>query len=503
MVMQIGRTLLAGGIRLREPMTSGRPATPKRDASRRHAWLILPLAMSLTTQAHPGLAQAIDEIRFAALALQKSGEALDAEDELALSRMNVDMAETDFSLRLVPLANIGFQTAAANQKVGVEARRRTMFGANIAVGASASRITYNEFSVSKPDTVQTYVRISQGLLRNWGVRYNRAGLTLAELELQKQKILNRKKRQQIILNALEKYYRLLIAREALKQSKQDLKRLRRHLDAVRARVKAGLAPKSDELQSRIALLNAENAAQSDQLALQAARDNFFEQLNSSPSDDYAPRDEIVLFTPVIPENWSKLLPDGSPDWQAWLTDKKMLDLKLFRARRRLLPDLSLNVTAARRGTEATFAEAARLKKTDWSIQFSLNSPIAEKRDKLALQRELLRYRQFERGGPALKRKIRRAARRALAALRVAETRLDISRQKRDKAAQAVDLARLRYRRGLDSNLSVLDAEHTYSQAIMDYLRARTDYNLAAARLAQALGILDMNWLRLSLKKPHD
>ncbi|RME58134.1 TolC family protein [Candidatus Parcubacteria bacterium] len=451
----------------------------------------------------PVLAKTISLLQYTRLALENSDSVMDSREELKVARLNVDITSLPFKFRLVPLARVGFSTGAENQKVGIEARGRSEFGTNITIGAAASRITYNEFNVDKPDTVQTYIRLSQGLLRNWGRQYNRSGLTLEELRLQKQRLSYIETQQKTLLEAIRRYYKYILAKMILEQSKKNLSRARKHLMAVKSRVAIGLVPKSDELQSRIAVLNAESAVEENKLLFRTALDNFIDLANLCALSPPAVRSDISLLIPVVPENWQALVPERHPKWQAWEIDKHIFDIKILRARRNLLPDLSVDVTVGRRGTEPTFGKAAKMNQMDWSVQFNLNSPLNPERSSIILQREQIRLNRFLRTGRKLKQQLLRKAREAMAKLHAAERKMRIAAATRIQTMQALELARIRYRRGLDSNLTLIDAEAKRSKATIDWLRARVDYNLAAAKLAADLGILDLDWLRLSLSDPHD
>ena len=117
----------------------------------------------------------------------------------------------------------------------------------------------------------------------------------------------------------------------------------------------------------------------------------------------------------------------------------------------------------------------------------------------ALDREHLKAGKLRRQSESLKRKIKREVRNAFDDLTAEARRQYLSTQKFELAKNALELAKIRYERGISDNLDILDAETAFSEAELDILRAKVTYNITAVRLAHALGILNLEWLRLSLK----
>ena len=58
----------------------------------------------------------------------------------------------------------------------------------------------------------------------------------------------------------------------------------------------------------------------------------------------------------------------------------------------------------------------------------------------------------------------------------------------------MELAELRYAKGMSSNLEVLDAETAFSRAQLDQSRSLVDYNLAVLRLGANLGLISKSWI---------
>ena len=71
---------------------------------------------------------------------------------------------------------------------------------------------------------------------------------------------------------------------------------------------------------------------------------------------------------------------------------------------------------------------------------------------------------------------------------------ELNQQIIQQSELAVDLASLRFQKGLSSNLELVEAETQYQQNQLALLDGQISYNLALVDLAQHLGILDIKWL---------
>lgn len=448
--------------------------------------------------ADPPVPDRVDLIQYVSLALRYSDSAANVQDDLFSSRLGVDLAKTEFNTRLVPLASFRFGTGTGSQQLGLEARRTNEFGTTFATGLAASKLTSNTVSIQNSYNSRAFVRLSQGLFRAWGKTYNRFGLTLSELQRREQELRGRRERQDIMLNAVQRFYAAVLSEHLVRKSRQALERASRHLEAARARQSVGLVSKVDVYRAELARLTAEDALMNQIRADQRNREQLHELL-ATPNIDMLRLDEdIAHMTPVIPEDWEDNLLEYRSDWQAHLVDLDIANLSLHRAERDTLPDIVLEFVLEREGFANSFDDSLGLDDTDWSLQLQLRSSLQLYEEKAALERERLTRSRLLREGQTDKRKIYREARDAMEDLAAEQRRHRINLQRLEQARQAIELSEIRYRRGLSSNLDVLDAEAAFSTAEVNILRTQVDYNIAVVRLGHALGILDIPWIQASL-----
>ncbi len=434
-------------------------------------------------------------IEYVRLSLINSDHSHSLQESLQSSQLNLDTAAHTYATQWIPLANIGYGTTTQSQALGLEARKATEWGTQLTLGVSLDR-SQTDTGAANADSTTRYLKLSQGLLRSWGVRYNRATLTRAETQANKQALLVEQGRQDLILSAIQRYHDVALAGKALSQSRESMARSQHHLEAARSRQSVGLVSKVDVYRAELALLNAESAHEAQIRAQERALEAFNELIGRGMADAaHVDAAEIAPLAAIVPANWEQQLPDAHLSWSAYLLEKSILDLDLYVAQRALLPDLSFNLSVARAGNATTPTLSQSQNSSTWSAQLQLRSTFDNFQERTALAQAQLREQQFNREGDALKRQIMRNVREAQAELRSAEKRILIAHASQKQSEQALDLAKFRYERGLSDNVDLLDSEAAFSAAQIERLRAVVNANLAAARLAHAMSILNLEWLQ--------
>lgn len=439
------------------------------------------------------LLQAID------LTLSQSDAAYDLRDNLLLSTMEMSSAEHRFATRLVPLTNFGVRQGTGSQQLGLEFRKETDLGSSIAYGVVGNRIDDNTgYVVENSTNAKAYVRISQGLLRRWGTRYNLNDLSAAQLRAKEQEIKTERARQTLILSAVKKYYDLVLAEQLLAKAERSLARNREHLNSAVSRQSVGLVSKVDVYRAELAVLDAESARENQLRQRQRGEDGLKELVGSSDEEVLDVADTIDKMAPVIPESWEDELFLTRLDWQAYRVSVEINEIETFKAKQNLAPDIGLSLVLEQRGEGDSAEDALTLDQTNWAIQLEMLSSLDSFNEENALLRKKIEKAKLRRGKEALQRKISREAKESFQDLLAEERNHQISIRRLHQAEMALDLAKTRYEKGLSDNLAVLDAETAFSDAEVNISRSMTAYNIAATTLAYNLGVLDRQWVELSL-----
>lgn len=439
------------------------------------------------------LLQAVD------FALTGSDKAYDLKDNLALSKMDVAQAEHYFDTKLVPLTSIGFTQGTGSQQLGMELRKETRAGTSVSYGVVGNRIDDNTgYAVENSTNARAYVKVSQGLFRRWGERYNLAELTRTQLLSKEVEITVERERQTLIRSAVQKYYDLVLASQLETQSRKALERSREHLNSAISRQQVGLVSKVDVYRAELATLDAEIALENQHRSFQRSEDSYKELLRIGANDSIEVVKGVEKMSPIVPQHWEKGVWKTRLDWQAYRVKMKVNKVEVYRAEKNLSPDVGLSATVEQKGEGDSVEDALEMDQTNWAMQLELLSSLDTFDEQHALTRVKMEKAKLQREEAALKRRIIRETNDAFLDFLSAEKKHFISLKRLEQAGMALDLAKTRYEKGISNNLDLLDAEAAFSETETDIARALTAYNLAAVAFAYNLGVLDRRWIEASL-----
>ncbi|OQX15575.1 MAG: hypothetical protein BWK76_12890 [Desulfobulbaceae bacterium A2] len=429
--------------------------------------------------------------------LQNGPAARGLADELMLSRF--DIAEKDhlFDVKWVPLANFGASSGTGDQRLGMEARQEMSGGASVATGFTMSRLYQDAYVLNDSHNMRGYVRVSQGLFRRWGEKYNTILREKSVMQDRRKRVLAEKKRQDLIVSSVQKYLDLLLTTQVSATNKQALERAQRNLEVARSRQAAGLVSKMDVYRAELAAIHAEDNLREQERRRRQAEAALYEEMGAEPPlEDGAEMggNRIPPLSPIIPEDWQQHLLNNRPEWIALQLEREEAQLDQFRARRNLQPDVAVSLYAEQKGSGDSFSSAGTLDETNWAVQLEMRSPLDNLVEKNDLSRTNIALGRLRREEERLRRLIPREAREGFDELQAEESRRRLGQARQEHADQALDLARVRYERGLGDNTELLHAEESRVTAELDILRSSAAYNLAAVKLARALGVLDLAWL---------
>jgi len=432
-------------------------------------------------------------------ALEQSDYAYDLQDNLMLSKMDVAGAEHRFDTKIVPLTRVGFTRGTGSQQIGLEFRKETGTGGEIAYGAVGDRLDQDsDYVVNYAKTARAYVRVSQGLFRRWGRKYNLAELNIAQLRAKEEEIITERAKQTLIFDTVQKYYDLVLASQLLEKLQQAQERSREHFQSAQSRQAVGLVSKVDVYRAELAVLDAENSVQGQLRQKNRALDAFRELLRLSDLANVVLVEKIIKMVPVVSDTWEEDLFETRLDWQAHRVNVEVSKVEFYKAKQNLSPDVGLSFTLEQKGEGETVEEAIELDQTNWSFQLEMLSSFDNFNEENILVRKKMEMAKLRRTGDAMRRKIKREADDALFDLLIEDRNHQINIRRLSQAELALDLAKRRYEKGISDNLDVLDAESSFSEAESGIARSLTAYNIAAVNLAYSLGVLDPAWIEASL-----
>jgi outer membrane protein TolC len=431
-------------------------------------------------------------------ALLHNERALGQHDNVEQAGLGVRLAKNAFQPKVVPniLGSFG-QTDLSNQTYRLDVTQKFSTGTALSVGAGTSTA---QIPASSTDPTQgtvhfydtdTTLTLTQPLLRGFGPSVGRRPLTSAELRqadaLRQQKITE----QQLTVEVAGAYYRLVAQQALVTVASQSLDRSRKLRDASEAKLDAGQVSQLDTLRAQQLVAQAEIQLFDAQGAVEDARDRLCLLIG---------RDADQPFTVVaeIPKIVEPLDVDGAVatalekrlDLQAAVAAAADAINAISFARNQLLPQVDVNFALTRRETAKTFTGSFGLNRFQFMTFFTIAMPVDRTPQMVAYQSALIDRDRGRRAVDMLRKQIaddvRRGLRdrdRSIRILGAAEVSVDIGRKE-------VDIAELRYERGLSNNLDVVTAQANLLAAEARQILARAELAVARLSLRATLGILD-------------
>jgi len=342
-------------------------------------------------------------------------------------------------------------------------------------GRASSPNTYtsnfdNKFSLSLP--LYTGGRV-EGLIGQANLNKDVADLGVA------------KTKQQVKLDATSGYFNVLQAIQMLKLNKESVDRLGAHITNVQVRYEVGTVGKSDVLRSEVELANAQQGLIKAQNAYDQAVASFNNVLGMPLDTEIKVKENLQyeVYTPTLKDCIQYALKNRSDILQA---DKSVeiaiQGVKVAKSGKRPTVMLSANQD----WNDENFAGT---KYPNWTIGISANINLLDS----GLTNAKVRQVEEDIGKAKVQAKQTRESielevQQVYLSLREAEKRIDTSKVAVNKAEDDYEIAEVRYEAGVGTNLDILDAQGSLTQAKTNYTQALYDYNASKAKLDKVMGV---------------
>ena len=448
----------------------------------------------LNAQAPPmvTLAQAVDE------ALIKNDRLITQHDSIEQADLGVRLARNQFQPKVTPniLGSFG-QTDVSAQTYRVDVSQRFTTGTEVrlGVGTATAQIPGTP-GTSEPDirfyNADTTLTLTQPLLRGFGRNVARRALSSAELRRQDADRQQAMAEQQVTVDVVATYYRVVSQQAFVDVARQSVDRARRLRDASEAKLDAGLVSQLDVLRAQQLVTQSEIQLFDSQAAIEDARDSLrflMGRANDAPFEveRAIPRPTI---DPIDAERATAIALERRLDLRGLAEQNADADRQVRYSRNQLLPQVDVNFALTRRVTSNTFLTSFDFNGFQFATFFTIAMPVDRTAQIVDYQYSLIDRDRRKREIDTLERQISDDVRRALRerdrlirGVIAAETSVEISRKE-------VDVAQLRYERGLSNNLDVVNAESALLVAESRRIQALADAAVARVRLRALLGVLD-------------
>ncbi|MBI3944364.1 MAG: TolC family protein [Armatimonadetes bacterium] len=363
------------------------------------------------------------------------------------------------------------------------------------LNANATRIDkVSTFFVPLPDGTAQEISLGELYSRNLQMSITkpidisgalRATRNIAELGADSARLDADRTRDQTVLDVKNAYYGVLRAQAALGVAQATVASLAEHLRQVRLFFEQGVVAQFDVLRAEAQVANAQQgeiAARNGVALAKAALNNAMGIDVTTPLEVRA-AEKVEIIHPAYRESVTTAYEQRPEVLQAAVTTElARRGVKL--AHSSSLPTLGLGFNA----THALDPAGLAPRKTQWSASAVVSYPLLDG----GLARSRTRQAEADvdtarvaeeqtREGVALE------VQQAILSLGEAAERMDAAEKNVAQAAEALRLAKLRYREGLSTALDVTDAQAVLTQAESNSVNARYDYLLGRARYERATG----------------
>ncbi len=422
-------------------------------------------------------------------ALERNRSLLTSRDAVATAQFRQDAVAARYKMRITPDVFVS-STSGANvtdedvQTYGIDVRRRIGW-----TGATVG-LTESVTVLGGDSATATTVELQQPLMQGLGPIPTLEPLTDARRAAQRAERLAEMVAESVVFDTIAAYFAVMRAYRIVDINQRALERDQRLLDACRGRLEVGRATKLDVLRAEMQVLQDKNAIVAAEQALGDAYDGI----------------KLLLAVDVTS---TIELRHGLPDPPAVASEQECIDRafayrpdyveavdavtdaerKLKVARNGLWPVLNLDVQYSRFDAESGFG-AGLIDEDRWTIGL-VGTQTLDRADELAAYRVAERnVDMVRRARDALHDSISREIRSGLREIERARAQMAIQTANVEQAVKRLELAKLRYERGLEDNFAVVDAQDELVMAEVSVLNARIDHLLAVARLFRDMGIID-------------
>ena len=421
-------------------------------------------------------------------ALEANRSVLDAEDGVESARLFLVSAESEFELKLFPLAEAGFtggndEDAEEDLGAGITVQKKFSHGTVVALEPNTQKTG---------ETYQTGVdsSLSQPLLRGRDREFNLSGVHGAEFGARWARRSLYLTRVGTVISTVRAAYAVVRQRELMRVNEESVSRLRNHAEAARVKEKFGLATPIDVYRAEIELKQSEDNLASAREAYKDAMDSL-KLILAFPIED-----EIEVSAPL---EYSSVRMDEKEAVelafknrvelrQAWDAVKDA-ERRSRVAKHGILPELNLVLGFSPTGDSDDFGDSLELNEYTWGVSLSSSTDISRTAERAAYDQSMLGVNAAYRSMGLLRDEIAREAKSALRTLNEAEQRIEIQRKQIENAEGKLKLAQVKFKHGMANNFDLIEAEEQLRQAQTNMISVVIDYIVGSYSLRAAIGTL--------------
>lgn len=313
-----------------------------------------------------------------------------------------------------------------------------------------------------------------------------AQLALAEANVKGAEAVLERVKQQVIFSVRQAYFQLLLAQAGLEVVDRSAVQAAENLRVARARVAAGASPRFDEVQAEVAVAQARQSQVRARNAISQATQGLNALINLPLNTPLRLRDALAV-RPVGPSVDALIARavEARPEFAELRARQAAAQAGIALAESGAKPTVALNSAASYGNSGSLFSTGAS---SSWSITLAATLSLYDGGlTKERINEARLRLEQLRASETLQRQAVELEVRQAFLNLQSAAEELAGADAVVTQAAEALRIANVRFQSGVGTNLEVLTAQTTASQADAARVQALFNYNVARATLERAVG----------------
>jgi len=416
--------------------------------------------------------------------IYNSNDAKNLIDTNALNNFDLNSAKHRFDFSYSPKSSISSSNDTDNISIGLQGDKENIYGGKVYGDIVYSNSKYDSGDTTD-DTVTT-IGYKQSLIRKFGEKYNTLELFKALKNNELLEYYNKEVKADIIIKAVELYYTALLNNIQKDIYKSSLKRAEKNYEASQAKQKAGIVSKVDVYRAKLSYLDDKNSLEDKKQTYQESLENLYFYINQDIQ--YAKNLDKTISKVILPLPKYDFIDslDTTLSWQEMLTKESIIERELFNAKRDFNPDIELDMNYKR--SEDTNEDS-------WNIALSSNYSFDHFNENIKYQKLIIEKRKLLREKESLKISIANNYRKLKYQYDTTKKNLKIYMMKEDIAKESLEIAKIRFERGLSDNMDILDAQNSYTNAQINLINARVQEQILFLKLLKKMNILDYEYLQ--------
>ena len=402
-------------------------------------------------------------------ALRFSGSAKTLQEDLILKKVAVDEIKHRYEFALKPSISSSVDEDNQNMNLALSGVKRDRFGGDL-----KGSIDYKR-SLSSSDDVVGSLSYTFPLFRKFGKKYNSLDEINTKESFELFKFGLKDKQASIIIKATQLYFDYILSEKKQEIFKKSLQGYENSFNASKAKQKAGIVSKMDVYRAKLALLKEKRSYKKEKKDLIKKRNALFRFINTKDN-----KDKFSLLLPSVDVKLVDVSLDeilkNSLKFKELKIKEERIKRELFKAKREYFPDLKLTLKVDTNGGCGVIL----------SSSYDIDRFSTDKK----IQKNMIELNRVKRELMLLKDEIRDEKEELLENFKNLKYELKIRELEKESSFKSLEVAKIRFERGVANNEDLLNAQKSYTQAKVELFRVKMQIFLSYLDVLKFYGKLD-------------